>query len=546
MTQELLRIEIRDAAGVFAARQIARDVAAELALERQDQVRVATALSEIGRELVVSGRAGVVAFLAADDDLVVTVEHDGPSPREALSAAARLMDEVKSTKQGVRMAKRRPRGGCPDLEQSRHRLASRLPVSALDELRRNNEDLLAALSDLQRQKQELLLLNAELEDTNRGVMALYSQLSDELEQTNRGVVALYAELDEKSEQLREASEARNRFWANVSHELRTPLNSIIGLARLLTRAGGEPLETEQRHQAELIESSGNTLLALVNDLLDVAKAESGRFEVDLTTVDVPALLTRLRMLLRPLTGDRPVSLTIDDAGAPATMLTDEVALTAILRNLLANGLKYTDTGAVQLSVQAGPGHVDFSVTDTGIGILADQQERVFEEFYQAPGVHRGGTGLGLPYSRRLAKLLDGSLTLTSEPGSGTTVILRLPDGLPRLGCVLVADDDAGYRLVLRGLLAGLADQIVDVADGEQALAVIDGGHVDLVLVDLRMPVVDGYALLERMPAGPPAIVVTSVDVSEPPPRANDLLRKDQLTRERLAHAIRRIVAVPGG
>jgi signal transduction histidine kinase/CheY-like chemotaxis protein len=546
MTRELLRIDIRDAAGVFAARQIAREVAAELALERQDQVRVATALSEIGRELVVNGRAGVVAFLAADDDLVVTVEHDGPPPREALSAAARLMDEVKSTKQGVRMAKRRPRGGCPDIGQSRQRLAALLPVSALDELRRNNEDLLGALSDLQRQKEDLLLLNAELEDTNRGVMALYGQLSDELEQTNRGVVALYAELDEKSEQLREASEARNRFWANVSHELRTPLNSIIGLARLLTRPGGEPLGTEQRHQAEFIENSGNTLLALVNDLLDTAKAESGRFQVDLTTVDVPALLTRLRMLLRPLTGDRPVSLTIDDAGAPATILTDEVALTAILRNLLANGLKYTDTGAVQLSVQASPGHVDFLVTDTGIGIPADQQERVFEEFYQAPGVHRGGTGLGLPYSRRLAELLDGSLTLTSEPGSGTAVLLRLPDGMPRLGCVLVADDDAGYRQVLRGLLDGLADQIVDVSDGEQALAVIDGGHVDLVLIDLRMPIVDGYALLELMPAALPAIVITSVDVSEPPARANDLLRKDQLTRERLAHAIRRIVAVSGG
>lgn len=546
MTPELLRIQIRDAAGVFAARQIAREVAAELALERQDQVRVATALSEIGRELVVSGQTGVVAFFAADDDLVVTVEHDGPSPREALSAAARLMDGVTSTTQGVRMAKRRPRGGCPDIELSRQRLAALVPVSALDELRRNNEDLLVTLGDLQRQKEDLLLLNAELEDTNRGVMALYGQLSDELEQTNRGVVALYAELEEKSERLREASEARNRFWANVSHELRTPLNSIIGLARLLTRPGGEPLGTEQRYQAEFIESSGNTLLTLVNDLLDSAKAESGRFQVDLTTVDVPALLTRLRMLLRPLTGDRPVSLTIEDAGAPATMLTDEVALTAILRNLLANGLKYTDTGAVQLSVQASPGHVDFLVTDTGIGILADQQELIFEEFYQAPGVHRGGTGLGLPYSRRLAELLDGSLTLTSEPGSGTTVLLRLPDGTPRLGCVLVADDDAGYRLVLRGLLDGLADQIIEVPDGEQALAVIDGGHVDLVLIDLRMPIVDGYALLERMPAALPAIVITSVDVSEPPPRANDLLRKDQLTRERLIHAIRRIVAVSGG
>ena len=544
MTSELLRIEIRDAAGVFAARQIAREVAAELALERQDQVRVATALSEIGRELVVNGRAGVVAFLAGDDELIVTVEHDGSSPRDAVSAAARLMDGVRATGRVVRMAKRRPPGGCPDLERARRRLAALVPVSALDELRRSNEDLLAALSDVQRQKEDLLRLNAELEDTNQGVMALYGQLSEELEQTNRGVVALYAELDEKSERLREASEAKNRFWANVSHELRTPLNSIIGLARLLTRPGGEPLGTEQRRQAEFIEISGKNLLVLVNDLLDTAKAESGRFQADLTTVDLPALLTRLHMLLRPLTEGRPVSLVMDGSGAPATVVTDEVALTTILRNVLSNGLKYTDNGTVRLSVRAAAGRVEFAVTDTGIGLPADQQERVFEEFYQAPGARRGGTGLGLPYARRLAGLLDGSLTLTSEPGSGTTVLLRLPHGMPRLGSVLVADDDASCRLTLRGLLDGIADRVIDAADGEQALAVIDGGGIDLVLVDLRMPVIDGFTLLERLPAALPAIVITSADVGEPPPRASDLLRKDQLSRERLAHAIRRIAGVP--
>ena len=118
-------------------------------------------------------------------------------------------------------------------------LAAVLPQSALEELRRQNQDLISALEDLKQQKDQLLLLNAELQETNRGVMALYSELSNELEQTNRGVVALYAELDEKSERLRAASESKDRFWANVSHELRTPLNSIIGLTRLLAEPGGD-------------------------------------------------------------------------------------------------------------------------------------------------------------------------------------------------------------------------------------------------------------------------------------------------------------------
>src|ERR1700690_2500996 len=247
MTSELVRIEVRDAPGVFAARQLGRAVASELALERQDQVRVATALSEIGRDLVVSGQTAVIAFLASDTELVVTVQHSGPPPGDGVAAAARLMDRVEAAGQVVRMAKRRPAGGCPDLRRAAARLAALVPVSALDELRRNNEDLITALGDLQRQKDQLVLLNSELEATNAGVMALYGQLSEELEQTNRGVVALYAELDETSQRLREASAAKDRFWANISHELRTPLHSITGLARLLT-SQDQP-GSDQRHQA---------------------------------------------------------------------------------------------------------------------------------------------------------------------------------------------------------------------------------------------------------------------------------------------------------
>src|SRR5271156_4893760 len=162
----------------------------------------------------------------------------------------------------------------------------------MEELQRQNQDLIATLEDLKQQKDQLVLLNSELQETNRGVMALYSELSAELEQTNRGVVALYGELDEKSEQLRAASESKDRFWANVSHELRTPLNSVIGLTRLLAEPEGG-LGNEQLYQVELIRNSTGTLLTLVNDLLDVAKAESGQLVIDPAEVNLPALLATL-------------------------------------------------------------------------------------------------------------------------------------------------------------------------------------------------------------------------------------------------------------
>jgi CheY-like chemotaxis protein len=314
-------------------------------------------------------------------------------------------------------------------------LAAVMPHSALDEPRRQNHDLISALEDLKKQKEQLLLLNSELQETNHGVMALYSELSEELEQTNRGVVALYAELDQTSERLRTASESKDRFWANVSHELRTPLNSIIGLTRLLADLAGDgELNPEQLYQVELIKNSGSVLLALVNDLLDVAKAE----------------------------------------------------------------------------------------------------------FYQVPGLRRGGTGLGLPYARRLARILGGDLELISEVGAGTTVVLSLPHGTPALGTVVLADDDAGFRQILRGMLIPMADRVMEAADGSEALAILAGNPVDLILADMRMPGLDGGALLARLPASVPAIIVTGADVPRPP-RAAALLRKDELTRERLEFTIRGVM-----
>src|SRR5690606_5512827 len=231
---ELARMRLSEERDVFALRRLGRAVAELAGLEAQDQIRVATALSEVGREVVAAG--ALVLFVLDAGERRVTVAHTARvTDSEGLARAARLVDGVVPEEGRVTITKRLT-GAALQLRagQVRERLARMAPVSAMDELRHQNQELAATL-------EHVLRLNAELQETNQGVMALYNELSTELEETNRGVVALYAELDEKSSQLREAAEARKRFWATVSHELRSPLNSIIGLVRLLTGPGGDPL-----------------------------------------------------------------------------------------------------------------------------------------------------------------------------------------------------------------------------------------------------------------------------------------------------------------
>jgi CheY-like chemotaxis protein len=194
---------------------------------------------------------------------------------------------------------------------------------------------------------------------------------------------------------------------------------------------------------------------------------------------------------------------------------------------------------VRLSACVVGENLAITVSDTGIGIPASLHAQVFEEFYQVPGIRRGGTGLGLPYASRLARILGGNLELASEPGVGTTVVLNLPHGTPALRTVVVADDDAGFRQLLKEMLTPMTDRLIEAKDGHQALAILAGNTgtpVDLVLADMRMPGLDGSALLAQLPASVPAIIITGADV--PPPRAAALLRKDELTRERLEFAIR--------
>ncbi|WP_069170442.1 ATP-binding response regulator [Streptomyces griseus] len=549
----LMSLSLATEHDIFVLRRSGKSAAEALGVEKQDQIRLATALSELGRDLLGCSGPTVSFGLVSGPRPLLRVAmrwEQGRGPgKESLQAAARLVPVQHAVSERTLVIEQPLGVDVPApaaLRHTREVLMAHKGTSVLEDSRAQTSDLIAALEESRAQREELRRLNKELEETNRGVVALYSELSEELEETNRGVVALYAELEEKSRQLREASETKTRFWANVSHELRTPVNSVVGLARLLLEFDADRLDEEQRRQISLISASGATLLSLVDELLDVAKAESGRLEPNWAPVDLRALLGQLRGTLRgyELHGDAELVVAESDL----RIVSDEVMLTRILRNLLSNALKFTETGTVRLDVTTGSGEEDgvvFTVSDTGIGIPQEEQQQIFEEFYQVRGPHqrgRSGTGLGLPYARRLAELLGGSLTLTSAPGNGTRVTVRLPAGPPVLAAgpaedrpappvvavLVTVDDDAAFRATIRPVLDQLAHRVVEVGEAGRASSVVREVRPDAVLLDLHMPDLDGYSVLAELARDPelsavPVIVVTSAD-------------RESLEHDRLTHA----------
>jgi signal transduction histidine kinase len=274
---------------------------------------------------------------------------------------------------------------------------------------------------------EVTRLHAELAARD----AELARLRTELAETNSGVLALYAQLESPAEVLRHTSDLKSSFLSNVSHELRTPIASVINLARLLLdpELGGGRLDDEQRVQVGYIARAGETLLEMVNSLLDLARIEAGRMDVVVKRVVVAELLATMRGMFRPLVTRREVALVFEDPPGGLTMQSDEGKIAQILRNLVANALKFTEQGEIRVRASESESWVTFIVSDTGIGIPIEHQERVFQEFEQVSGplqVKAKGVGLGLPLSRSLAELLGGTLTLASGTGGGSAFTLRLP------------------------------------------------------------------------------------------------------------------------
>ena len=255
-------------------------------------------------------------------------------------------------------------------------------------------------------------------------------LRQELDETNRGVVALYAELDDKAAQLRDANDLKSRFLSYMSHEFRTPLTSITSIAGILLSRLDGPLTPEQQKQVEFIRGSTRDLTEMVNDLLDLAKVEAGRITISPEWFEMVDLFAALRGMFKPIVATSSISLFFDEPEGQIKLFTDDKKLSQILRNFISNALKFTPEGEVRVSARlVDADHVEFAVSDTGIGISAEHLPTLFADFVQIDvRLQRRlrGTGLGLSLSRKFAELLGGRVAVESELGKGSRFSVVLP------------------------------------------------------------------------------------------------------------------------
>ena len=536
----LLTLRLEQQPDIIAARQRARQVSEALGFDHQDQVRIATAVSEIARNALQYASGGRMEYLfhmhAQPQRLEIRIADGGPGIAElerildgtyqsptgmglGIVGARRLMDafDVRTSPSGatVSMSKYLP---APRRTIDREafskmnaRLAETRPEGTVQELLRQNQELLQALDEIRRRQADV------------------AQMSQELEETNRGVLALYAELDDKAVALRRTDEIKSRFLSHMSHEFRTPLNSVMALSRLLLDEADGPLNAEQRKQVGYIRSAAGELFEMVNDLLDLAKVEAGRVDVRMSEVNLCELLAGIRGIMRPIKQNDAVRLSIEDPPEGSSLLTDEGKVAQILRNLVSNALKFTEQGEVRLWFSMADGLATFAVSDTGIGIAPEDQPRIFQEFGQLDSPLQRqlkGTGLGLPLSRKLAELLGGTLTLESTPDVGSTFFLKLPAvrtvepvgtatreeaaiaGRPTL---LVIDDDDRSRYLLRQLLQGAQYNISEAPTASEGLERARFEKPALVFLDLDLPDQDGFEVLREIRAdaslGRPVVII---------------------------------------
>jgi signal transduction histidine kinase len=441
MTGDLLRVALREDRDVVVARQRARDVARHLGLDSREQIRVATAVSELARNAVQYAGGGSVHFAVAlrpEPELVVRVVDRGPGIPHLDKVLAGLYQSTSGLGIGIVGARRlmdRFHISAPAGEGTTIELGKTLPRMSPAERKRRlaaaSEGLAAdrpgdPFVELQAQNQELVRTLATLRERELD----QERLNLELSETNRGVLALYAELDDRAAELARASQLKSAFLSGISHELRTPLNSILNLTRiLLERMDGE-LTPEQDRQVSMIRRAAASLIELVNDLLDLARIEAGKTEVRPAHFTVAELFGTLRGMFRPMVTSDDVTLQFEMDAGDVELVTDEGKVAQILRNFISNAIKFTERGEIRVSsAPADSDMVVFAVSDTGIGIAPEDQQRIFQEFEQVDHALQQrvtGTGLGLPLSLKLAGLLGGGIDLQSTPGVGSRFELTLP------------------------------------------------------------------------------------------------------------------------
>jgi len=430
-----------------------------------------------------------------------------------------------------------------ELLEETQRQAEELQVQS-EELRTANEELTEQSARLQDSHTRLEEQQAELEQSN----AQLEEQTQMLETQKDVLIRAQSDLKDQARELEQAGRYKSQFLANMSHELRTPLNASLILARQLGDNVGGNLTPEQVKYARSIESAGRDLLSLINEVLDLAKVEAGRMEVQLDPVGLDVLIQHMETRFQPVAGEKGLSLRVRLAeGLPETIETDQQRLEQVLNNLLSNAIKFTEQGEVALEIsRAADGRLAFAVRDTGIGISDDQQQVIFEPFRQADGTTNrkyGGTGLGLSIAREYTRLLGGDIRLSSLPGRGSTFTVLLPErsegagpylremsfvsfnptvvkeqasphsGAPPVPAlipddrerlsgnrrvVLVVEDDEPFAQILYDLAHEQGFQALIATTADEALILAKQFLPSAILLDISLPDISGLSVLDRL------------------------------------------------
>jgi CheY-like chemotaxis protein len=430
------------------------------------------------------------------------------------------------------------------------------------ELHSTNEELRVKAEELQRQSARLKASEEELRAQTEELQATNEELrekSEVLDEQNRALEALRQETERKAQELARASQYKSEFLANMSHELRTPLNSLLILSRGLAENEQGNLTQDQVESAQVIHDSGSNLLRLINDILDLSKVESGRMDVVVDDLSLTAFAASLLRNFRHVAKEKGLEFSIDvDSGLPKSIRTDGAKLEQIANNLLGNAFKFTREGRVHVHVGRpspaivalvpglDPGRaIAIAVSDTGVGIPKDKFEKVFQAFEQVDASTSrefGGTGLGLTISRSLAQLLGGEIHLQSEADRGTTFTIVLPERYaggpaaiveeassdttappivpmqaaktavapaipddreqlkPGETVILIVEDDPAFARILADMVRRKSFRILAAGDGETALALARQYRPTGILLDIMLPGMDGWTVMNRLKA----------------------------------------------
>ncbi len=392
-------------------------------------------------------------------------------------------------------------------------------VKRADELIIANKELAFQNEEKEKRAAELIIANKELKKNEEKILAFNAELEKRV--------------SERTTQANAANIAKSEFLANMSHEIRTPMNAVLGYADLL---GFLLKDKTQRDYIESIKSSGRSLLILINGILDLSKIEAGRLELQYEYVNTQSYFSEFERIFSLRLSEKGLKFTLEiSPDTPSGILIDDARLRQIILNLIGNAIKFTDTGSIKLKVSTGNNHtrnssgketgkftdLKIEVTDTGIGIPKDMLGEVFEPFIQGQGQSvkkYGGTGLGLAISKRLLHLMKGTIGLTSRLKKGSTFTISIPDvsylqefdkradeiqldhGEIEFeeATIVIADDVEHNRSYLRDALKKTRLKILEAENGQEALSLIKRIVPDLIITDIRMPIMDGFELLNKL------------------------------------------------